>query len=75
MYNIVEQFSDDNHIHTNDELKSWLDINDRQLKQLMSGYFNQNLEEFVNICIRCGVVPQVTFVSIDEILKKDKKHG
>lgn len=53
------------------ELAGRLNVSKGYVSQILNGNFNYSLKKLIELCLSIGLVPQIKFMKIDDVIKKD----
>ena len=53
------------------ELAARLNVSKGYVSQILNGNFNHTLKKLIEICLAIGLVPQIKFTNVEEVVKKD----
>ncbi|MVN22697.1 helix-turn-helix domain-containing protein [Mucilaginibacter arboris] len=53
------------------ELAARLNVSKGYITQILSGNFNHTLKKLIELSLSVGLVPQITYTPIDEVIRKD----
>jgi transcriptional regulator with XRE-family HTH domain len=55
------------------ELAAKLNVSKGYISQILNGNFNYTLKKLIELCLAIGLVPQITFTKVEEVVNQDAK--
>ena len=72
IYRCADQFMEDRHMNRT-QFAEYLGVSKGYVTQLLSGDYNYSLEKLVELSLKIGYVPQVSFEEIERTLQMDAR--
>ena len=72
IYRCADQFMENRHMNRT-QFAEYLGVSKGYVTQLLSGDYNYSLEKLVELSLKIGYVPQVSFEEIDRTLQMDAR--
>jgi len=72
LFRQVSEFMERENINQT-ELAAKLNVSKGYVSQILNGNFNYTLKKLIELCLAIGLVPQIKFTRVEEVIKKDTR--
>ena len=70
LFRQVTEYMDKENINQT-ELAAKLNVSKGYVSQILNGNFNYTLKKLIELCLAIGLVPEIKFTKVEDVIKKD----